>query len=305
MIAAIGLVPLVVTGEDALPPLDIKSGQSIIHVTFAPGEIDVPQASIEAWISTAAKAVAAYFGRFPVAQARILIRPGEDRRGISNGTTYGSGPRGSGPFTRISVGERVTQQELDRDWMMTHELIHMAFPDIAGDDREHHWIEEGMATYIEPIARARVGSLKVDDVWLELVRSLPQGLPREGDEGLDHTHTWGRTYWGGALYWLLADVKIRENTKNQKGLEDAMRGILNAGGSIEQEWPIERVLQTGDRAVGGTVLTDLYDQMKAKPVRTDLADLWRRLGIELIDGGLRYNDRAPLSDIRKSIVKAP
>ena len=43
------------------------------------------------------------------------------------------------------------------------------------------------------------------------------------------------------------------------------------------------------------MLADLYDQMKATPVHTDLADLWRRLGIEVKDGVVRYNDKAPLA----------
>jgi hypothetical protein len=300
--AAAGLVPCLLIGDETLPPLEIKVGQSIIHVAFAPGKIDAPESAVEAWITKAAKAVAAYFGRFPAAQVRILVRPVEGRSGVFNATTYGSSFRAPGPFTRISIGESTSQQELDRDWTMTHELVHMAFPDIAGDTREHHWIEEGMATYIEPIARAQIGDLTAERVWADMVRYVPQGLPQEGDRGLDNTHTWGRTYWGGALFWLLADVQVRESTKNRKGLQDAMRGILNAGGSIEQEWPIERVLEVGDQATGCTALVDLYNQMKATPVHTDLAALWKRLGIEVSEGEVRYNDRAPLANIRKAIM---
>ena len=41
---------------------------------------------------------------------------------------------------------------------MTHEMVHLAFPSVA---REHHWIEEGITTYVEPIARAETGELAV------------------------------------------------------------------------------------------------------------------------------------------------
>lgn len=300
--AAAGLVPGGLIAENTMPPLDIRAGQSVIHVSFAPGKIDAPESAIEDWILKAANAVTAYFGRFPTAEARIFIRPVEERGGVFNGTTYASSFRAPGPFTRISIGRSTAKEEFDHDWMMTHELLHMAFPDVAGNGREHHWIEEGMATYIEPVARAQAGDLTPDRVWADMVRYMPQGLPQEGDQGLDKTHTWGRTYWGGALFWLLADVRIREATKNRKGLEDAMRGILEAGGSIEQEWPIERVLKVGDQAAGVSVLTDLYQQMKATAVHTDLADLWRRLGIEDSAGDVRFNDRAPLANIRKAIT---
>jgi hypothetical protein len=207
-----------------------------------------------------------------------------------------------GGFTRISIGQLTEQHELDNDWMMTHELLHMAFPDIAGDDREHHWIEEGMATYIEPIARAQIGALRVERVWGDMARYMPQGLPETGDQGLDNTHTWGRTYWGGALFWLVADVQIREHTNNKKGLQDAMRAILAAGGNITEDWPIEHVLEVGDKAVGGRVLRDLYSEMKAKPVQTDLNELWRKLGIQVNNGVVTFDDKAPLANVRKAIT---
>src|SRR6201987_4550749 len=93
------------------------------------------------------------------------------------------------------------------------------------------------------------------------------------------THTWGRTYWGGALFCLMADVEIRKQTGNKRGLEDAMRGILKSGGSIEVEWPLERALQVGDQAAGLSVLEDLYNKMRATPMAPDLNQLWKELGV--------------------------
>ena len=299
LIAAGAFVLAGAKADDQMPPEQITVGGATIDVTFAPGKVNLPEPKVRAWITNAAEAVSEYFGRFPVAHLRIQVRPVEGRSGVFSGTTYGSF-RNAGPFTRISLGQLTNQQELDNDWMMTHEMVHLAFPDIDG--REHHWIEEGMATYIEPIARAQLGQLPMDRVWGDMARYMPQGLPQAGDHGLDHTHTWGRTYWGGALFWLLADVQIREHTNNSKGLQDAMRGILDAGGNIEHEWPIERVLEAGDKAVGCTVLMVLYNQMKATPVETDLNDLWRRLGIEVDAGVVKYNDQAPLANIRKAIT---
>ncbi|HTR36928.1 MAG TPA: hypothetical protein VMH80_13565 [Bryobacteraceae bacterium] len=285
--------------QDAIPQFTVSAGGATIEVAFAPGKLDVPRQSVITWVTNAAEAVSEYFGRFPVQHARILIHPPEGRSGVFHGTTYG-GPRGA--FTRISLGHFTTQKQLDDDWMMTHELTHMAFPDVEGENREHHWMEEGMATYIEPVARAQLGQLGVERVWGDLVRDIPQGLPQAGDQGLDHTPTWGRTYWGGALFWLLADVQIREQTHNRKGLQDAMRGILNAGGNILTDWSVERVVEVGDKATGTTVLVDLYTQMKATPVHTDLGALWRRLGVKVAGDRVSFDDQAPLADARKAIT---
>jgi hypothetical protein len=289
---------VLLSAEDNLAPARIKVDGAVIDVTFAEGKVDLPAPQVVAWITTAAEAVAKYFGRFPVPNPRIQVHPTEGRSGIFHGTTYGS----RGGFTRISIGQHTTQRELDEDWMMTHELVHMAFPDIEGDDRAHHWIEEGMATYIEPIARCQIGKLTEEQIWGEMAKYMPQGLPGEGDKGLDNTHTWGRTYWGGALYWMVADVQIRQQTSNKKGLQDAMRAIVSTGGTIVHEWPIEKVLQVGDHATGTKVLADLYNQMKATAVQTDLSDLWEKLGIQMSNGAVKFNDNAPLANIRKAIT---
>jgi hypothetical protein len=39
---------------------------------------------------------------------------------------------------------------------MTHEWVHMGFPNLSQD---HHWLEEGIATCIEPVARVQAGAL--------------------------------------------------------------------------------------------------------------------------------------------------
>jgi hypothetical protein len=287
-----------VSASTSLPPAQLKIGGANVDVSFTSGNLDLPQPAVLRWVTRAGEAVTMYYGHFVVKNVQIRVRPVEGESGVFAGTTWGYG----GGYTRIAVGQHTSQRQLDSDWMLTHEMTHMGFPDVP--DR-HHWIEEGIATYVEPIARAQAGQLSVEKVWRDMARDMPQGEPGSGDRGLDHTRTWGRTYWGGALFCLVADVRIREATHNQKGLQDALRGIVAAGGTIEYEWPIAEAFRIGDKATGSTVLTDLYAQMKDAPVNVDLGDLWRRLGIVSDDHGVSFDDRAPLAEIRKAITAPP
>ena len=189
--------------------------------------------------------------------------------------------------------------DLNTDWMLTHEMVHLAFPSVEDD---HHWMEEGSATYVEPIARVRAKRMDAHEMWLELVRDLHQGLPAAGDKGLDHTHTWGRTYWGGALFCFLADVEIHKQTNNRKGLDDALRGILNAGGDIRYDWPLEQALKIGDEATGVAVLVPLYQKMKNQPYDVDLAAMWKELGVERDGNTVQFIDSAPLAKTRDAIT---
>src|SRR5712664_1360277 len=271
-------------------------GNARIDIVIERTSLSVPVKDIFRWVKSAAECVTMYYGRFPVPQVLIRITPFEGR-GVRNGMTFGD----RGGRITIRVGNETSPSELASDWMLTHEMVHLAFPSV---DEKHHWIEEGIATYVEPIARIQAGHLEAEQMWFDLVRDMPQGLPQVGDRGLDHTHTWGRTYWGGALFCLLADVEIRRRTNNAKGLEHALRGILDAGGDIRKEWNLENALRTGDRAVGVNVLQPLYTKMKDKPVSVDLDTLWVQLGVQSDGASVHLDDSATLAAIRRAITTA-
>ena len=213
-----------------------------IALDFADSDFARGTEPLVAWVKRSAGIVAAYYGHFPVPQLRIRVSSA-DGAGVRHGTTYGS----QGGFIRITVGRDVTSEELLNDWVLVHEMTHLALPDV-GD--EHGWLSEGVAVYVEGVSRAQAGNRPARDVWAEDTRSMPRGLPQPGDAGLDHTHTWGRTYWGGALFCLLADVQIRRQNGNRSGLQTALRAIAGRSGGLVSSWPIERVLAVGDAAVG-------------------------------------------------------
>jgi hypothetical protein len=269
-------------------------GNARIDIRIEDSTLRLPAKDVFLWIRSAAESVTAYSGRFPLPQVLIRITPFEGRS-VRNGMAFSD----RGGRINIRVGNETSPSELASDWMLTHEMVHLAFPSV---DETHHWIEEGIATYVEPIARIHAGHLKAEQMWFELVRDMPQGLPQVGDRGLDRTHTWGRTYWGGALFCLLADIEIRRQTNNAKGLEHALRGILDAGGDIRTQWSLEDALRTGDRAVGVNVLQPLYTKMKDKPVSVDLATLWSQLGVRSDGSSVRFDDSATLAAIRRAIT---
>jgi hypothetical protein len=270
-------------------------GKSRLDVHIDPGSLAVSNQDLMQWVHWASDSVATYYGRFPVPNVDLSIIP-TDGRGVRGGKTFGEKDGGR---IRIHVGSETIMAGLEEDWMLTHEMVHLAFPSVA---EEHHWIEEGIATYVEPIARVRAGHLEVHEMWFELLRDLHQGLPEAGDQGLDHTHTWARTYWGGALFCFLADVEIHKQTNNRKGFDDALRGILNAGGDIRYDWKLSDALRIGDQATGVAVLIPLYDKMKDQPYEVDLPAMWKNLGVERTGDTVRFVDSAPMAKTRDAIT---
>jgi len=264
-----------------------------IDVTLPDGPMKLSHEELLGWVKNSASTVADYYGHFPVPHLTLKMRS-TSGSGIRHGVTY---PKDGG-LIFISVGRDADIAATKDDWVLVHEMIHLAFPNMEDDQ---HWIEEGISTYVEPVARAREGGMAVKEVWGTFVRDMPKGEPGPDDHGLDNTHTWGRTYWGGAIFCLVADVRIRERTKNRKGLEDALRGI-NSSGNINEDWDINKTLALGDKATGTTVLLDLYQSMRDKPAPVDLDQLWTKLGIAMKGEDVAFNDKAPESNIRRAIT---
>ena len=92
------------------------------------------------WVTKSAKAVTTYYKKFPVSAVHIHILL-YDGRGTRSGHTDGW----NGSSIRIAVGKKSRASDFAEDWMMTHEMVHLAFPSVA---TAHHWIEEGQAQEI-------------------------------------------------------------------------------------------------------------------------------------------------------------
>jgi hypothetical protein len=266
----------------------------VIEVEVVGRHAALPEDALVSWAEKAGRAVAAYYGTFPLPSVELTIRAGGPG-GISGGRTGTS--RGKAAI-RIAIGDEATPQDLASNWVLVHEMVHLAFPSMTG----HEWIEEGIATYVEPLARARAGLAPRDEIWRWLLWGLPRGLEAIRSRGLDSASSWAANYWGGALYCFLADVEIRKRTGNRKSLDDALRGILRAGGNVTVSWPLEKALAEGDRASGVPVLAELYATMRHGPVRVDLADDWKNLGVSSAGGRIVYDDAASLAAIRRGIT---
>lgn len=256
----------------------------------------LPEPAWRAWVTRATTGIVSYFGDFPAPVLMLDLRPTRGA-GVGFGTAFG----GDSPWIFVEVGRRATQGDLDEDWVLVHELIHEAFPHL---DDTRRWAMEGMATWVEPFIRLRDGTLAREELWARFVERMPYGLPGPGDEGLDRTPTWGRTYWGGALFWMMAEVAVRERSENARGLRDAFRAIVAAGGTKRVMWSFEKTLALGDDALGTPLLMPLWTAWGAAPVAVDLDALWARLGVRWLGGGrVELDDAAPDAGLRLAIER--
>ena len=258
-----------------------------VEVAVMDGTFALTADALAGWARDSVGIVADYLGGFGAERTLVVILPVPGRGGV----VFGRVMAGGGPSLMVRVGEESERERLNREWVLVHELLHVGTPFVLRSP----WFMEGLATYAEPLLRARAGWLRPEEVWAEWVRDMPRGL---ADGRLNRR----QAYWGGALFMLRADVELRRRTQGAPGLDACLRAMTREGTNASVRWTLERTLAFCDRATGTDVFTRLADDSGA----VDLAALWAELGVVSEAGLIRFDDAAPLAAVRRAITaRAP
>jgi len=117
------------------------------------------------------------------------------------------------------------------------------------------------------------------------------------------TRTWARTYWGGALFWMVIDFELRKRTDNAQSLQTALNGIVARGGTARVDWTPQKVVRVGDEVTGTTVFTDVFAELALAPGEVALDEVWAQLGVIPEGDRARLDDGAPLAGIRRAMTR--
>ncbi len=268
---------------------------SSLHVAWLDQSTRLSDDVVAHWIFDSARIVGDFYRGFPVPRTMIAVVPVLGQSRIVHGNVLPE----SEPTIALSYGVAATKQDLYGDWILIHELLHLGFPSFVG---EGAWLDEGLATYFEPIVRAQAGWKSELEVWTEFARNLPRGLRAVEGSGLAHSENARSAYWGGALLCLLADVEARRHLGTR--LEDAARAVLDAGGHSSRVWKLDRAIEVMDAALGGPVLSELRERHVERGSPVELDRLFEELGVVVTKYEVRLRDDAPLSALRRALVGA-
>ncbi len=277
----------------SLPFATVDGEPGQVLVVFLDGTFTLGDAALLTWVRQSVTATVNFWGGLSEPLVLLAVLPRSGRYGV----LFGRVMRGGGLSVALMVGERVDARALAEDWVLVHEFVHVGHPHIKGDP----WFAEGLATYLEPIIRARMGRLGPAQVWAGFRRRLPQGATVMAATGLAGGGFVG-TYWGGALWMLLADVGLRQATAGRAGLEHCLRAVRQDGGAARRVISVGEMIAACDRALGVDVMTRLYARHAGSVHPVALGRLWQDLGVRPVDAMTVLDDGAPLAWLRRSIV---
>jgi hypothetical protein len=282
-------------GPLILGTIDTKSipGDPALTLAIRPSAMQIPDEQLIAWVSAVAESNRRFWARSPTEGGLVVLIP-SPRGGVPFGRVLSLG----GAVVTVLVGEQATPQDLYDDWVLVHEFLHLGSPLMRDTGA---WLNEGIATFYEPVLRARAGWKSEDDVWREWISSMPRGMPAITGIGLQNAGR-GGIYWGGALFVLMAEIESLQASGGKIGFSDCLRAVLADGADVTIKWPTMRLLDWCDALLGKQVIAPLAKQHIERGSAMDLDRLWRRLGVSMDGDTVRYDDGAELAWLRPLII---
>lgn len=277
--------------------VDVPGG-SLDAVLLGP-PLAMGDAAALAWIHDAAACVGRLYGTFP-ASATVFVVPVKGADEVVFGRVLSL----AGGSVALYFGADTPAKAARTDWVVVHELSHLGTASFMG---EAHWLEEGLATYYEPILRERAGWMREDQLWAHFAGQMPRGEHKDGEPpSLEDRDDIDSTYWGGALFALLADVAIRRASNGARSLDDVMRAVHDRLGDATHATTVPEFLRVADEAAGSTAVSDTYRTFamggQAEPVTALLHDLGV---VPAPEGAVHLDDSTPLAAVRRGISTGP
>ncbi len=261
---------------------------------------------LAAWLAAAAGNVNRVYGRFPHPAPQVLVVPvARGRVDRGEPVPFGHVIRDGGEAVQFYVNQRRALADFTADWTATHEFAHLLIPYVDADEK---WLSEGLASYYQNVLMARGGAYTEQRAWRKLIEGFRRGersVPHLSIEAAMPVGGWDglmKTYWGGAVLALMADVTLREHSDNRASLDSVLDALQACCLPAAAGWSGRRLVRELDRLAPFALFEALYDRYRGARGFPDFAPLMARLGVALTDTGVRFDEGAELANVRRAIM---
>jgi hypothetical protein len=291
--------------------LSTPSGSTIVvklHANFDSAE----WTDIRTWLSANINAVSTLYGDYPYPNAPIHIvryrsrswRP-EPRAAVPWGVVTRANP------TRVEfhiVTKHPLKQFLE-DWTPTHEMSHLFIPNPGKD---HRWMGEGLASYMQNILRARSGMQSQKTAWRKIYEGFQRGLDEHRNDPITLTQASRRKYgrgrssimrvhWGGVAFYLNADIELRRQSGGRQSLATVLKKMRDCCLVRNQKMNGGKLVRLYDELSGTTVFTDLYKKYTTQTSFPEFRTALSALGISVVNDKVVLGGNSDQVALRDSI----
>jgi hypothetical protein len=264
------------------------------------GPWSIDEAAVERWLRRTIEITANGPVDTQAKRLHVILVPVED---AASPVPFGTVTRGGEGSVLLFVSSRASEQELVGDWVLPHELSHLFIPYVPS---AHAWFSEGLASYYQEVLRARAGVISAEMALHNLARAMRSAaqegtgrLLEEESRAMHQTYAYRPVYWGGAAYFLMADVELRRLSQGASSL-DSVLTALQRERAHTRSWTLEALVARMDELAGVRVFSQLADVCLARPF-PEVEPTLLQLGVPAPGNEPSLEDAAPLAAIGRAI----
>lgn len=273
-------------------PLGVPGGE--LEISWKSRFSEQEKSLLRLWLDHAASSASLINGTFPRVKTNILIQ--RSNRGTGPvpwaHTIRHTEPQG----VSFHVNPKLGLAALKADWTATHEFSHLFLPYPGQADI---WISEGFASYYQNVLMMRKGTLDQQQGWQKIVDGFGRGEAdpnqnislQQASREMRQRRAFKRVYWSGALYFLEADLALRQQDLS---LDEVVSRFLVCCRDKTSDWDGASIALALDQAGGTNLFEPLYQRYQQTTQLPDYRDVLSRVGVSVV------SKRAILSDVKNA-----
>lgn len=282
----------------------IKHADQRIHIQYGSTLDKAERQQTYDWLRQVTGALLTVYDAWPKDTFNITIQRSSS---CHSPVPWGQVIRGNPDTVLLTINPEFDIQEITRDWTAFHELSHLLIPYRGYGDL---WFSEGLASYYQNIIQARSGLLSEADLWGKLANGFARGHKQnpwshvvlaEISDHMGRYRSFMRVHWSGVHYWLTADIKLRQHSKNKTALDPLLKQLKFC--CEHKSMSAAAIAQKLDQLAGVDIFKPLFDEYRVSHAIPDYKSILASLGVILGEYAVVLTADAPNAYIRKSIYQ--
>ena len=224
-----------------------------------------------AWVEETAAAVEDFVTPYPF-DVHIHFHRTSSSRTVPWANTIRSRRQG----VNLHVNPNASANELRADWTAYHELSHLLIPYLG---RSHSWFAEGFASYMQYQVMRSSGVLSEEEMQRRYQERIARAERRydmedmpfvEAAPMLRQKRQYPTMYWGGAVYFLRVDQKLKAHGTS---IPEVIREYVECC-RTNRNSDLDFVVGEFDELAGIDAFTEELQYVRTRPGFPDGSDVW-------------------------------
>lgn len=290
-------------GEDSSGHLLERGGRKL-EVQISTEYDPAMQQDLRQWIEFISDALLQVYGYWPRENWLITVAPVS---GASDDPIpWAQVHRDDVDSVEFFTNGKATSDELKQAWTGYHELAHLLIPYRGWGDA---WFSEGLASYYQNILQARVGILTEQEMWQKLYEGYQRGLADTKFEGrelrvvsdkLRQDGGFMRVYWSGAWYFMVADARLRQQSRGRHNLDEALKKLNQC--CADSAMSVQDMVSKLDQLNRVLLFQPLYEQVIVSTEIPPFEPIFASMGISIANDKVQLQNEGPGAQLRQQIV---